>query len=57
MTCSFSIRKKFHMQRRRISISPVRKGRKVDLGIRRTTDGEIVRVQEQRKMRLRKMAM
>lgn len=45
------------MHRRRISMSPVRKGRKVDLGMSFTTEGEMVRVQEHRNMRLRKMAV
>jgi len=44
------------MQRLNISINPVKNGRKVDLGIRRTTEGEMVRVQEHLKIRLRQIA-
>lgn len=48
-TCSFSTLKKFHIHLLRISIKPVKKGRKVLFGIKITREGEIVRVQEHRK--------
>jgi hypothetical protein len=40
----------------KISMSPVRKGRKVDFGINFTTEGEIVKVQEHLKIKFIKIA-
>jgi hypothetical protein len=40
----------------KISINPVRKGRKVDFGIIFTTDGEILKVQEHLKIKLMQIA-
>jgi len=48
---------KFHMQRRNISISPVKNGRKGEFGTRRTKEGEIVSVQEHLKIRFTTIAM
>jgi hypothetical protein len=39
------------MHLRKISMRPVRKGRKVDFGMSFTTEGEMVSVQEQRKIK------
>ena len=45
------------MHLRKISISPVRKGKKVDFGINFTTKGEIVNVQEHLKIKFTNIAV
>lgn len=56
ITCYFYILKKFHIHLLKISMRPVRKGRKVDFGINFTTEGDIVRVQEHLKIKFIKIA-